>query len=319
MTNGACNMNCSYCISGYSVIKRQHSSSNINDEKMLEVIGSATFDSISIWGGEPFYNFPKLRKTVEFCKRYYPEMPIVITSNGTAFSPSKIKFIKEYNLNIVLSHDADCQHYRGLDYLTDLCQLKMIKDIEKITFSTVIHNYNCDIPSIFEYFEKVSESLKKDVGWGFELFQLSSPETIKFLPQGKSLIKFSDSIDFLLDKFLSGHRFAISPLYKILMGMSNVIENNKSSRVRCGAYNRLTVTTNGVKAFCQVEAELGRYTYPTGQLPEGCSTCNVAKFCTGICPNINDAYRKKMCIVYKIFYTKLYNFLINLKFNQPTL
>lgn len=312
MTGSSCNLRCAYCIAGYSDPDRHKITDEINEAKLLAAIGSNTFSSISLWGGEPFYNFAKLQTTVEFCKNNYPSLPILIVSNGTAFSREKIDFIKKHDLHITLSHDAINQHYRGIDYLQQPQYLELIKEIDDIAFTTVIHNFNCDIPAIFNYFEQVAETLQRDVYWGFELFQLSSPSAVKFLPHGKSLIEFAKSLEFMLEKFVQGHPFSYSALYRILNSMATIIDNDKTVPTRCGACNRLTVTTEGENAFCQVQAENGNIVHPDLNLPKMCNSCDVARFCTGICPHITEGYRKKLCIIYKLFYAKMRDFLVNL-------
>lgn len=316
MTGSRCNLNCAYCIAGYSGVKPSLASGRIEEEKIWETICPHEFSSISLWGGEPFFNFEILQQTVDFCQRRLPELPIGIISNGTAFSREKMDYIKKNKLHIILSHDAWQQSYRSSDFLQNSQQRDMINEIENLGFSTVIHNFNCDFAAIFRYFETVEKALDRPFGWGFELFELSSAAAIQFLPQGKHLVQFGNSIDFLLQQFVAGHPFAISALQRILLGMASVIDGDRVVSARCGADKRLTVTTEGKIAFCQVQAENGKFDVPDLSLPVMCSNCEVARFCAGICPNLTDGYRKKMCVIYKLFYSKLYEFLMHLRLTE---
>lgn len=313
MAGGECNMKCAYCVAGYSNEKYSCMPQVLNEEKLNTVIGAGTFPSISIWGGEPFYNFSALQQSVDFCVRKFPETPILIISNGTAFSQEKIDFVVKHKLHITLSHDGYNQFYRGKDYLADTKSLELIKQIPDVAFSSVLHQHNCDIPALFHFFEEAAKSLDREVSWGFELFQLPSPKALQFLPHGKNLLAFANSIDFLLAQFQAGHPFAYSAVYNTLNSMARIIDQDKSVLSRCGACNRLTVTTDGRKAYCQVQAEKDSFIYPALVLSEMCRQCEVAKFCAGICPTVTDAYRKKMCVIYKLFYTKLARFLIGLR------
>lgn len=309
MTGASCNMNCSYCIAGYSGNRPQGGRFELNEARLGDLISQHTFTKISIWGGEPFYNFDKLQKTVEFCRQFFPSLPILIISNGTALSKEKVDFINSNNISLTLSHDAGKQFFRGADYLKSHSYFDLIKQINNIGFTSVIHRYNCDIPDIFNYFEKIRLLLQRELYWGFELFQLSTPSSMKYLP---NIPDFEKSIEFLLEQFAGGHPFAYSSMYNILNGMAQAIDTGNPPLCRCGALNRLTVNTDGQVAFCQVQAENGRFDRPDLMLPQMCRSCGVASFCAGICPNTSDTYREIMCPVYKVFYQKLQNFLINL-------
>jgi len=321
MSDSKCNLKCAYCIAGYS-----SSFDSTNDPapfcegKVFAAIGKDTFSSISIWGGEPFYNFPQLKVVVEFCARHYSGIPILIISNGTAFTEGKIDFINKHKLNITLSHDGVAQHYRGIDYLRDQRQLDMIQHIKQLAFTTVIHNSNCDIPAIFRYFEDVEEKLQKELYWGFELIQLPSNKVEHFMPQEEKLTLLAKSLDFLLEQFLQEHPFAVSSLYPILNKMAKILDENIPLMPRCGAQNRLTVTTLGEKAYCQVKAENGNYALPDTALPQHCQNCEVSRFCMGICPGIKAEYRVKTCPAYRLFFNKLNGFLHNMaQTKQPKL
>ncbi len=313
MQGSHCNLRCAYCVAGYTHRTPDDTAQSLDEVEILAAIGADAFSSISIWGGEPFYNFSALQETLDFCTKHFPGLPVIVISNGTAFSPEKVDFIHSRNISVTLSHDANSQFFRGPDFLAVPEQLELIKAIDAVAFTTVIHNYNCDIPAIFKYFEGVACRLGKDIRWMFELFQLSSPAAIRFLPQGKSLVEYANSLDFVLQEYVKGHPFAISALSKNLFGMASLMDGDYVARCRCGAHNRLTITTRGRKAFCQVQAENGNFRFPELALPPMCADCNVARFCAGICPNLTDGYRKKMCVIYKLFYTKLYGFLLKLQ------
>lgn len=308
-----CNMNCAYCVSGHSSVTRPDGKPfAIDEEKILAAVGEATLSSVSIWGGEPYANFSRFKAAVEFCGRAFPGVPILVISNGTAFTRDKIEFTKKHKLSVTLSHDALQQRRRGADYLADPLTVELLKELDGLAFNTVIHNYNCDFPAIFRYFEKTEDLLGKDIAWMFELFQLPSPQLTDFLPRGQNLLRLAASIDFLLDEFTKGHRFAYSAVHRILRGMAGLIDRGGKAATRCGAQHRLTVTTDGRTAFCQVRAELGLFAPPDLALPPRCAECSAARFCAGICPSLTDAYRQKMCVVYKLFYDKLHRYLLKL-------
>lgn len=312
MTDGICNMHCAYCIAGYSSKEKQAQSDYINQEQMLLTIGSDTFNSISIWGGEPFCQSAKLQNAVKFCAQRFPGTPIMIVSNGSALTRENIDFIKKYGLNITLSHDGAAQFLRGFDYLSDANRLELVAELDNIAFTSVLHHDNCDLAELFDYFAKIAIKINRQTFWGFELFQLSAPAAIRFLPHGYRLIQFAHSLDWALNEFKQGNPLAYTALHRTLMTMAVLIDGNYAATIRCAANKRLTITTNGDKAFCQVQAERNNFAYPSLVLPKMCLTCEVARFCAGICPNITDAYRKKMCAIYKLYYSKLYRFLLGL-------
>lgn len=311
MAGSRCNLKCSYCIAGYDDRGELHDS-EINTMKIMKLIRPHTFSSISIWGGEPFFNFPKLKAIVEFCREQYARLPIIIISNGTVLSREKIDFIKKYHINVTLSHDAFCQHYRGKDYLKDEKSFSLIREMKQLGFISVIHKYNCDFQAIFNYFDAIRNRLNRDFFWSFELLQPAGPASERFLPGGDEVRQFSQSLDFLLRQFVEGHPFAYTGLHPTLSSMASVIDRNTKVRCRCGAHRRFTVTTDGRTAFCQVRAERGLFDDPALDVPDMCECCEVSRFCRGYCPGMTVGARRKMCRLYKVFYTKLYGFLLNL-------
>lgn len=312
ISGSRCNLRCAYCLAGYSD-RRTVEEYEIDEEKMLELIQPHTFSSISIWGGEPFYNFAKLKAVVEFCARHQSGLPILIISNGTALSKDYIDFIKKYDLKITLSHDGLNQHYRGRDFLKDENALALVREMDDVGFSSVIHKYNCDFEKIFRYFENIRDQLKQDFFWGFELLQPEGPTAVHFLPGQAEIQQFSWSLDFLLDQFVQGHPFAYTSLHTVLNKMATMIDNRTNAGCRCGATNRLSITTKGERAFCQVMAEQGRFEYPSHKLPNMCEACDVSSFCRGYCPSMSDNARKQICTFYKTYYAKLNNFLVSLR------
>jgi sulfatase maturation enzyme AslB (radical SAM superfamily) len=312
MDGSRCNLRCAYCLAGYAD-KIGRTGAVIDESKILELIRPHEFPSISIWGGEPFFNFAALKSVVNFCRRHYAELPIIVFSNGTAFTKAKIEFIRENNLNITLSHDAFSQHYRSADFLRDKASLALIREIDNLGFSSVIHRYNCDFVAIFEYFEEICAALDREFYWGFELFQPSGPQSHKFIPGDEELATFSASLDFLLERFSAGHTFAVTALRPGLMSVADILDGNALPHFRCGADKRLTVTTGGLTAFCQMMAESGNFDLPSGDLPEMCRSCSVSPLCRGFCPTMSGEERTMICSLYKVFFTKLRKFLFSLR------
>lgn len=306
-----CNLRCGYCLAGYTD-QVKAGPAQINEEAILRQTAPHSFSSISLWGGEPFYNFAGLRAVVAFCERHYPDLPIYIISNGTAFTEEAMVFINRHQLRVALSHDAFAHQVRGRDYLMDAAYRELIKRIDGLGFSTVIHRGNCDFSEIFRYFEALRDTLGCDFSWGFELYQLSDTRDLAYLPDRAALERFDRSLDFLLDKFEQGHPFAYSALMPTLGRMAKTADAKAAVTCRCGADNRMTVTTGGRTAFCQVAVETGNFAPPVLKLPPGCQGCHMAWYCAGICPLADEGTRRQMCAFYKLYYTKLYAFLQNL-------
>jgi sulfatase maturation enzyme AslB (radical SAM superfamily) len=286
----------------------------MDKEKLKQAVAGHSFPSISIWGGEPLYNLPQLSEVLAFCKEFCEGIPIWLVSNGTLLKQEIVNLLNEYNVNLTISHDAYAQHYRTSDFLRAEAYIQLLKEIKgQLGFLTVLHAHNCDIEKIFKYFEEVQTRVGRPIGWSFEKYNLGGEFGLPFLPQGESLMLFSKSIDFLLRKFTQGHPFAYTALGNNLHHIANIHDTQKAVKCACGANQRLSVTTDGAIAFCQVEAEFGNYAIPDLTVPQKCKECNVGRFCAGICPTTTEYCRDKMCEMYKIFYEKLYHFLLSLK------
>ncbi|MBP2636004.1 MAG: hypothetical protein H6Q72_1911 [Firmicutes bacterium] len=315
MPDTVCNLACQYCLSGYNNHTSCSEAADFAAEQILKTINGRAFESISIWGGEPLANFEKLQQTVAFCRRYYPDIPIRIITNGYLMNEEKADYLNANNIAITISHDGYAQYYRNQrDFLLEHDYLNLLKRIKNdVSFNSVVHRFNCNIPSMFHYFEKAQDKIGKAIGWNFELFKLHDAKFAKFIIAGKAIDELAKSFDFLFEQFEKGHPFAYTSQANRLNSLARLIDEGKGTLCQCGANRRLSIRTDGKPAFCQVAAELGNYSNAQPDIPPMCSDCEYAKYCTGICPLMSDGYRKKLCISYKLYYFKTFQFFHSLR------
>lgn len=315
MPDTVCNLSCQYCLSGYNNHTSCTEAADFSAEQIIKTINGRPFESISLWGGEPLANYKKLHQTVAFCRHFYPDKPIRMITNGYLLNDEIVEYLNTNNIYITISHDGYGQHYRNQrDFLQEKHYLSVLKKVKNnISFNSVIHRFNCDISSMFHYFEMVQEKIDRSIGWDFELFKLHDTKFTKYIIAGKAIRELADSFDFLFEQFAKGHRFAYSSQVKRLKALARLIDMEKGVQCQCGTNNRLAIRTDGKPAFCQVAAELGNYNNVRTGIPQMCCDCEYAKYCTGICPLISDGYRKKLCIVSKLYYFKTFQFFDLLK------
>jgi len=307
-----CNLSCKYCAAGYCDAAKKESTLDFNEEKVLSTIGDKQFRAISIWGGEPFANMEKLQRTVNFCKAHFPDKPTSILSNGYLLNDQIVSFLNRNDLALAISHDGVGQHYRGADFLKSEQYIERLKRVNNfIGFHSVIHNFNCDIPAIVEYFDNVKERLNREFIWAFGNFKIYDHRFLEFVPHGDSLEKLAYSFRWVLQRFAKQPGYI--SLERQLSGIAKLLDSNKSRIVSCGADNRLTVRMDGSQAYCQVRGELGMLDNPDLSTPMMCRSCTYVGLCAGICPSMNDAYRKKVCATYKIWYREAIAFLNSLR------
>lgn len=308
--NTVCNLACKYCMSGYSTYSVCAAEGRFDSEKILKTIGGKRFDSISIWGGEPFANYEKLQQTVEFCRNHFPDKQVGFITNGYLLNEEKVEYLNQNNIIITISHDGYGQHYRSArDFLQEDSYIYLLRNLKiNIAFNSVIHRYNCNISRLFNYFEKVQDKLDRPIAWNFEIFKLYDAAFAEYIISGNAICELSRSLDFLYEQFAKGHVFAYTAQASRLKSLASTIDNGVSVGCQCGANNRLSIRTNGQLAFCQVAAELGNYNNVTVELPTMCNDCEYAKYCRGICPLLTDGYRKKICIAHKLYFLKTFQF-----------
>lgn len=305
LPNAGCNLNCKYCLSHLST-QKQNPDLILNEEKILSLI-DGDFKVISIWGGEPLFKFEWFKKLIEFCKKNFPDKPIHVLSNGYLLNEEVVDILNENDINFAISHDGVGQSYRGKDFLQEDRYLKLIKSIKNFGgFHTVIHNFNCNCKKNFEYFENIKQILEMPrMIYSFGKFKLDSPELLKFVPQGKSLITLDQSYKFLLKMYDMRHPFAGS-LHFQLLHYAKILEHPEKhtdvTELSCGAHNRPTIRTDGIRFHCQVAGETNRTEPVNFKLSQACEECEYKLLCKGICPLESLTYKSKLCIVYKLWY-----------------
>lgn len=110
----SCNLRCTYCYGDGG----EYGTGGTMDEKtalqavdwLIEQSGKVKKIGIVFFGGEPFINFPLMKKVVEYAEQRVIELDkrvsFSVTTNATLLDDDKISFLKEHNIHIIISIDG---------------------------------------------------------------------------------------------------------------------------------------------------------------------------------------------------------------------
>lgn len=152
-----CNMGCSYC----SQANQRELLDKSDSEVQLKVLGfismlksqgllrkdeSHSKLRIEFWGGETLIYWRRLRLLVETIRAEYPDIYLLLFTNGTLFTEEMIEFAHKYRLHFCISHDGpDSLGARGRDPLLEPKHLRLIKlAFEKLNSLNLI-SFNCTL------------------------------------------------------------------------------------------------------------------------------------------------------------------------------
>ena len=293
-----CNLKCSYCINKYFDTNNISFNTSYSDEydckEMFKKLDKYIFNNISFWGGEPLFNeyFPSILKQVA---ERYEDVSINVLSNGIFLTKEIVQLLNKYNVHLSISHDAYNQHFRCHDFLTDE-YIDLLNEVKHFNgFNVVVHNKNLDLVKIVEWFD--SKDIKGDWQVSFELFELTDDRLLSFVPSAKDYVNFYNGYKNMLKLAFSGHNRLASEAKRAIN-----INRSTPKGFRCGASSRLCIDTSGHSWHCQVTYECKNDITYDNSIPSMCSECKWVSKCKGICPLIPDRYRKKVCMMYHLYY-----------------
>ena len=290
-----CNLRCKYCVNGGDIWDWN----GYEPEKFLDKLAKINFTTIGIWGGEPLAN-PWLEVVLKMLREHYPDVEIYILSNGTLLDEHFVQMFNELDVSYSISYDGKMQYLRCKDFMQSPAYIKELQKLKHFAgFNCVVSRNNCDMVDAYNYICKVAKDIKGDWEVSYEMFELSMPETIEYMPsveQYQTLFKSYKEIVRLAENG--------APHLK------NIARSRNSAKEipnlwRCGAEARITLDCQGRSYFCQVMADKGDTTFPNKVIPMMCAECKHVAKCRGICPNIPDYLRKKMCMIYHLYYDAL--------------
>jgi len=163
-----CNLRCSYCAYSGSYEHRAHSNLRMDFETAKKAIDLLIENSVEnnvialgFYGGEPMLEMELIKKCVYYTKEKVKDKKIVfsMTTNGTLLTDSNIRFIKEYDFQILISldgtkedHDINRKFVNGKGSFDVIMKnVKHIKEnypefMNNISFNAVLNpksNYSC--------------------------------------------------------------------------------------------------------------------------------------------------------------------------------
>lgn len=113
----ACNLTCSYCPYAYKgdKVSRSHSNKMMSWEVAKQAIdfyyahcGDMNETCLTFYGGEPFLNFPVIRKSVEYARELFQGKGLLfqVTTNGTVVTDEVIDFLVSNRFDVMFSIDG---------------------------------------------------------------------------------------------------------------------------------------------------------------------------------------------------------------------
>lgn len=168
----ACNYTCSYCLQSAHVQTASKTTTADVDIflKNLDKWLEGTPSKVELWGGEPLLYWKKIEKLVPALRAKWPDVKILIISNGTLLDDEKFDKILEWDIEFVISHDGPGYHVRGEDPLDDPEKFAMFDKVEKklngkFAFNAVLTPQSYDVAAVIDWFYK---KFGREINVGFE-------------------------------------------------------------------------------------------------------------------------------------------------------
>lgn len=296
LPNAKCNLQCKYCINTNNI---KGIDNDIDFKALFKKMDLVTFDSISIWGGEPLYN-PNLELVLRNIRERYQDKDIYILSNGVLLNEYFVSLFNELNIKYGISHDGKKQYLRCKDFLKNPKYIELLKKLKYFTgFNCVISRDNCDLIEAYNYLINVAKDIKGDWQITFGLFELTSEKILDYMPSVEEYKVLKNSYRGIMQLAINGESHLQS--YAVRKKHRNKVPNVW----RCGAEGRLTIDCSGNIYLCQVLADQNNKNIPKFSLPAMCINCRHSDYCRGICPIIPDRFRKKLCLCHHLYYDVL--------------
>ena len=295
LPQASCNLRCKYCINGGEI----NDCSTFDAEKLISKLELIEFDSVGIWGGEPLVN-PWLETALTLLRTCFPNVEIYVLSNGTLLDEHFAQMFNELNVHYGISHDGKLQYLRCKDFLKDPAYIKLLQGLKHFTgFNCVVSRDNCGLVDTYKYLCEAGKGIKGDWQISFEPFELSLEKTLEYMPS-------AEQYPLLFDNYKKIIRMAEQGAPHLQNLSDRRRADLKPPKLwRCGAEGRTTIDCEGNAYLCQVMADTGVTAIPKPHVPMMCVSCKHVALCRGICPNVPDRLRKKMCMCYHIYYDAL--------------
>lgn len=317
----SCNLKCVYC---YGEGGEYSTGGNMEEKTafqavdwLLEQSGKIKKLHIGFFGGEPFLKFPLMKEVVKYARQRVREMGKDVafhaTTNGTLLDDEIIAFIKEHEINVMISFDGT----------------KELQDAQR-PYANGKGSYDSTVPKI----KKLLEAMPKTHGHAI-IVGNTNPQTVKdameeigfsdvsIMPASRSLftektdkVKQARDTEYLMqemeegaEKWVTLTRKRDSEALKILktrsglyQGVLSLLHNSKRHHA-CGAGLGLAaVSCSGAIYLCHrfvgrdeyklgnvFEKELKREEYQKSpvRFNKVCSICFARYYCAGGCKHDN--------------------------------
>lgn len=302
----SCNMKCEYCIQSKKEKKRKTSAVEL-DKIVSDLIEKENFETsrIEFWGGEPLLYKDEITYIITKLKNYIDKskLSFLIITNGILLDLEFVKYCKENNISVVLSHDATNQEIRGVDPLDDVEVVKAIKWLidnnnDSFSINTVLTKENLNTKDRLEYFyEKLDRRNFHHSGEGFVY------NSNYIIDNEQSELTHN----ILKDLFSgSGTQYGFyQNEIKYFMRLVNSDKTINDINTKCGIENKdnyRVISSDGKILSCHNF----NYTFDVLGLHdrEYCKDCMVSSLCKGGCPAIpkgSDMFTENCKNMYQVY------------------
>jgi uncharacterized protein len=146
----SCNLKCKYCyIEKTSIESRRSLMSETVAKKAIDFIFSfkeLEGLGVSFYGGEPLLNYPVIKSTIQYVSQKAKEHGLVevefhITTNGTLLNDDIISFLRDHNINVLISLDGPQEIHNAMRVFPDGSGTHRIvlNNLEKLLSTEGIH------------------------------------------------------------------------------------------------------------------------------------------------------------------------------------
>lgn len=325
MLGDACNFECAYCLQGEHKEKiiqptiSQRLLDFLDKQKEINEIG------LYFFGGEPLLYYPTIKEIVT---RYKNKFRYEIVSNGSLLSEEIVRFLNKYSIKFQLSHDSDISKItRKKDVLKD----KKIKDLfDKIENRSINVTYTSITPTI----ETVMTSYKESHSVLFNVMSNTTDTEISKIYANIDDEKYKKDLEYLLrsyENYINGDTSKWREYENVrqLMVSMSIYLSEGSNTNRCydcvKGMEMLNIDCQGNLYLCHnskekvgtVDEDISivkeRISNIICKRREKCRMCSFGKVCGGNCVLLTEEGEKQKCKLFKILYSTLIPWMINIK------
>lgn len=352
-----CNLNCRYCFNRYYGLNTKQIK-YMSEETAIKALNFflSHIKEKKVWviffGGEPFLNFPVIKKTVEYIKKIKNKKFILtIVTNGTIMNKSACQWLSDNNIEIMVSLDLpSLVHDKNRPFKDGSPSFEIVKN-NLLLLAKNIPPKNLRVRSVITKDSNIGipESFNAFYTSGIPIYDLCpAPEVIGVCHRDSLAKEFHRNFESqkkeirntLLQKIVTAksNRFSHLGLYKRYVSSPPalfIIMDGKVPERECNFESQMSIDPAGDIYFCDIVANLKdlclgniKNGFDKTKLksirekyllkPEYCINCWASSFCHRFCPGLRpfEKFQREECREMKTEFIEILKFFLNLNYNQ---